>query len=95
MEIHLANHWDLPFGTFCSISCTCLIDSFKHESAPDKKTHKLHTSLVGMPFTFGKTYEKISSVFGGNLSYRNVATKMFWPRIIMLKNEKKKKKKKP
>jgi len=67
-----------------------LFDSFKHESAPDKNPQAPYQPC-GYCYLHSdeKTYKKISSVFGGNLSYQNVATKMIWPRL-MLKNEPKK-----
>jgi len=87
LEIHLANHWDFPLVNSVAFYVTVWL--FQTWKCSRQKSTSCIPTLWVLPFTFGwKTYEKISSVFGGNLSYWNLATKMFWPRI-MLKNENK------
>jgi hypothetical protein len=57
------------------------------------KTHKLHTNLVGMPFTFRKTLGEKFLVYLERTFYTEMwPLKMFLP-CIMLKNGKKREKK--
>jgi hypothetical protein len=71
-----------PLG-FCLSHCLCQPEMHQLSVRATQWVCHLHS---------GKTHEKISSVFGGNLSYRNVATKILLATYHVKKwNQKKKK----